>query len=407
MNGEGVAKINGKICLLSGGLMGESVQAKIITDHSNYSVGKIAKILTASKSRVNPPCPYFTECGGCALQHMNYEEQLNFKQMLVAKTLKKVARIETEVACCVASAHQFNQRNKASFNFNANGAGFYAKNSKFVVNIENCLLVNSAINQIYALFKQTVNTKSGKIKNLVVRFINNTALIGVVATEKIDLSTFSTSLINNGVDFGLYLIINTRKDSVVLSGKTIHLAGKKIINIENFGIKYAVDLLAFHQTNEDIQNKIYSKVLSHISANSVVLNGFSGAGLLSAIIATKAKQVFGIEIEKSAHLSAEKLKNDNKITNLTNFLGDFNQKLTNLLPKCDTIILDPAKKGCGKKVMQQINGVKNLIYISCNPIALAKDLREIIEDYTIEEITPFDMFPNTSSVETFVKLTKK
>ncbi|MCQ2556179.1 MAG: 23S rRNA (uracil-5-)-methyltransferase RumA, partial [Clostridia bacterium] len=146
--------------------------------------------------------------------------------------------------------------------------------------------------------------------------------------------------------------------------------------------------------------------LSNIDADDVVVNGFSGAGLLSGMIAQGAKQVYGIEIEEKAHLNAEKLKKENNLTNLTNLCGDF-FKLYQPDLNPNVVVLDPSKKGCGAKVMQKICGVNKIIYVSCNPIALAKDLREILNFYTIESITPFDMFPNTSNVETVCVLTKK
>ena len=208
-------------------------------------------------------------------------------------------------------------------------------------------------------------------------------------------------------DFGLYEIVNTRNDSVVLSGKVQHVGGIKEIEINNSNLSYSVDLLGFHQTNLEIQNKLYEKVLDYINKDSVVINGFSGQGLLTAILASKAKQVIGIEINKSSHESAENLKNRNNIKNMKNICGDFYQHFKKELKNANTIILDPTKKCCGKQVMTEINGIENIIYISCNPIALCKDLNIIKNDYIIEEITPFDMFPNTTNVETLVKLKRK
>jgi len=216
------------------------------------------------------------------------------------------------------------------------------------------------------------------------------------------LDNFSKEL--NLKNCGLFNIINKRNDSVVLSGKVIHVAGIDSFENETFGVKYPIDIMSFHQTNDEIQEVLYERVLDLINPNSKVLNGFSGQGLLSAVLAKKAESVVGIEIEKSSHLSAEKLKNFNKITNLTNVLGDFNVKFKKNLKNIDTLILDPSKKGCGKNIMCGIIGVENLIYISCNPIALAKDLREILDFYEIEKIEAFDMFPNTKNVETLVKL---
>jgi len=403
MNGEGVAKQDGKVCLVENAMLGEKIEAEIVEDNKNFSVCKLNKILLKSEQRVNPPCPYFGVCGGCDLQHMSKEEQLNFKKYLIEKEIKKIANIEVKVEN-IFSKNDYFYRNKASFMIKNNNIGFFKKNSHEIVDINKCLISKLEINNILEKFKKFIknSNEKNKIKNLVVRNIKNNTLIGVVSNSPCNLDNFSKEL--NLKNCGLFNIINKRNDSVVLSGKVIHVAGIDSFENETFGVKYPIDIMSFHQTNDEIQEVLYERVLDLINPNSKVLNGFSGQGLLSAVLAKKAESVVGIEIEKSSHLSAEKLKNFNKITNLTNVLGDFNVKFKKNLKNIDTLILDPSKKGCGKNIMCGIIGVENLIYISCNPIALAKDLREILDFYEIEKIEAFDMFPNTKNVETLVKL---
>ena len=408
MNAEGVGKIDGKIVLTNNAIVGETVEIEITQNNKNYCISKTINIKQPSKNRVAPPCPYFEQCGGCSLQHMNYSEQLKFKTMLVQKTLKKVANINFNVTDCIACDNIYNYRNKASFNFKDNKSGFFAENSNNIVEVEKCLISSNNINKVYVLFKDFLLSTNYQqyVKNLVVKDIQNQILIGVVCTKELNLTNFYNTLTQHFKDVGLYIVINNRKDSVVLSGKVKHLFGIKEIKINNFNLTYFVDLLGFHQTNINIQNKLYNKVLEYISPNTKVVNGFSGQGLLSAIISSKAKNVVGIEINKSSHISAEKLKENNNITNLTNICADFNNEISKHIKNTNTIILDPSKKGCGKEVMNKINGISNIIYISCNPIALAKDLREL-PNYEIEEAIPFDMFPNTNNVETLVKLKLK
>jgi len=410
MNGEGVTKIKEVVTLVPYALKNEEVDVKIIKSFGNYNIAELTNISVQNNNRTTPPCPYFYKCGGCDLQHMNYEEQLYFKSLLVKKTIKKICNIDVEVKPTVECDQQYFYRNKVSFNFHNLKSGFFEENSKNIVEVENCILVSDNMNKIYKIFKNLLKNNKNLIKfikNLVIREISNQILVGVVTSKEIDLSTFYEQLCKSFNQIGLYQIINTRKDSVILSGKTIHVDGIKRINISNFGIKYSVDLLGFHQTNLDIQNKIYSKVLDFIYNNDVVVNGFSGQGLLSAIISTKAKTVIGIEINKSSHISAEKLKEENKINNMKNILGDFNKCAVQYLAKANTLILDPSKKGCGKQILQNVKNINNIIYISCNPIALCKDLNILKEHYTVDEIIPFDMFPNTKNVETLVKLSLK
>lgn len=408
MNGEGVAKIDGKIVLVDGAIVDEDVEIEIVEDHKNYSIAKTTNIISKSLNRQIPTCPYYSECGGCDLQHMKYLEQLKFKTNLIKKTIRKITGLDVEANNTVACSSQFYYRNKMSFSVFNGSCGLLKRNSKNIVNIDCCPLADENINKILNIFKEYINiNKCDSIKNLVVRSINNQILVGVVAKKHVNLENFLSTLCAHFNKVGLYEIINTRNDSVVLSGKVIHIGGIKEIEISTNNLKYSVDLMGFHQTNIEIQNKLYEKVLDYIDLNSIVINGFSGQGLLTAILAQKAKYVTGIEINKSSHQSAEKLKKDNNIKNIKNICGDFFKEFKNEVQQANTIILDPTKKGCGRQVMDEINGIENIIYISCNPIALCKDLNVIKNDYIIEEITPFDMFPNTTSVETLVKLKKK
>ena len=410
MNGEGIGKVDGKTYFIPNALIGEDVEFEVDQDRQNYAFATLTNINSFSKERVTPPCPYFYECGGCNLQHMKYSHQLYFKSLLVKKTLKKIADIDLDVLPTQPS-RQFKYRNKSSFNVDNKNLGFYIKGSNDIVSIEYCMLMNDDINKVFSIFKDYLHSldedKSCLIKHLVVRAIAHQILVGLIIKSDFDCSAFYTLLDNNFSKIGLYKIINNRRDSVVLSGKTIHVSGIKEIVINNFNLTYSVDLLGFHQTNIEIQDIIYQKVLDLIKPNSVVVNGFSGEGLLSGILTSKAKHVYGIEISSASHKSAEKLKRDNNIDNLTNILGDFFVKIDPLLTSVDTLILDPSKKGCGKEIMNKIIGVKNIVYISCNPIALAKDLRYLTKYYIIDYIEPHDMFPNTNSVETLVHLKLK
>lgn len=410
MNGEGVTFIDNKTIFVPNSLIDETVDITIEQEFSNYANAKVDLIIKKSTERVCPPCPYFDRCGGCDLQHMSYDEQLKFKSLLVKKTIRKIAKVDIPVASTVPSKKQYNYRNKVSFNILDNSTGFFEKNSKSIVEIDNCALLSDNMNEILKIFKDFYISCNDNIKkvirNIVIREISDQILVGVVAKTNIKLKGFFDQLASKFNKIGLYLIVNKRKDSVVLSGQTIHVAGIKKIEIENFDIKYNVDLISFHQTNLDIQDKIYQKILDYINPNDIVLNAYSGAGLLSAIISKKCKHVYGIEIVNNSHQNANNLKQRNNITNMTNILGSVDNEISKFDKIPNIVILDPSKKGCGKEVMNSIIGVDTIIYISCNPIALAKDLNFILQDYKIEEIIPFDMFPNTKNVETIVKLKK-
>ncbi len=409
MNGEGVCKINGKITLVPYSLKDELIEIDILLDKNNYSLAKVNKIITTNPHRTPPVCPYFYSCGGCQLQHMDCKSQLEFKTLLIKKTIKKILNVDCNVSPTIPCDFQYNYRNKGTFAVKDNKIGYFKHSTNEILDINLCPIQDEDINKLFSLIKSHLTKTSylDKVKNIVIRAINNQYLVGIVLKEDKNIDSLYANLSEKFNNIGLYKIINNRKDSVVISGKVVFVDGIREITLTNYGITYSIDIIGFHQTNINIQNKLYSHILDLVNKDNIVLNAFSGAGLLSAILANKVKSVFGIEIETSSHNSAERLKRDNNLNNLTNIHGDFYKKYKDLHKKIDTIILDPAKRGCSKEAMKLIRGVKEIIYISCNPIAMCKDLREVLDLYDIVEITPFDMFPNTVNVETLVHLKRK
>lgn len=406
MNAEGVANIDGKILFIPNCLTGEKVECNIVKDFGNYAQCEIKNIVQKSPNRTTIACPYYFSCGGCSLQHMNYSEQLSFKQNLVKNTIKKIANIDCSVNQTVGCEKPFNYRNKISLSVANSKIGFKSKASDQVVDVDFCLLADEQINKTIKVIKEYLaNNKIPSAKNIVIRHLEGQTLIAIVCYKNEDLNNLNAFISQHINNYGLFLVLNNRKDSVVLTNKIKHVGGLKNISLTN-PLNLCLRLDSFYQTNSIIQNKLYQHILDQISNQDVVVNGYSGAGVLSALVAKKAKNVFGIEINKTAHCDAENLKKCNKISNLTNICGDFFKNYKKL-EHFNTVILDPSKKGCGKAVMQQIKNVDKIIYVSCNPIALAKDLREILSTFKIESVQPFDMFPNTVSVETCVVLKRK
>ena len=234
MNGEGVGKLEGKIILTNNALVDETVDVSIVEDNKNYSIAKTNKIISPSPERDIPKCPYFFACGGCDIQHLNYNEQLKFKTNHIKKTIKKITGLEVNVNKTIGCKTQFGNRNKMSFSLINNNCGLLKKNSKDIVKITSCPLATENINKVLTLFTEYISTNPQKdIKNLVIRDIENQLLIGIVTKKHIELKNFYNVLIKHFNNIGLYEIINTRNDSVVLSGKVNHIAGIKEININN------------------------------------------------------------------------------------------------------------------------------------------------------------------------------
>ena len=419
MNFEGVARNEGKVYFVPFGLVGEEVEITPIKDNKKFVNARIDKILTPSSERVMPFCPYFNICGGCDIEHIRYDKQLEYKSKLVQDTLKKVAGITFEVENTTESNLEYFYRNKGAFPISKDGIGMFKHSTHEVLPITQCMLMNNEINIALKVVKQffakhnikgyDFNKHIGNNKFVVIRSVNKQTLVCLVVKEKLEnLEELYSNLQEKLDNVGLYLNYNYHKNSTILGDKYEHVAGLKTIKLEEFGISYEVDVASFLQVNPYIKHAIYKQVIDEVDA-SVVIDAYAGAGLMSAMLAKKAKKVYSVEIVKQASKSAEELKRFNNLNNMEVINGDCAQVIPNIVKsigKDFSIVLDPARVGCEEKVIKVASLAKKILYISCNPIALAKDLKILTKTHKIDYIKPFDMFPQTKHVETLVCLTK-
>lgn len=412
MNGEGISKKDGKVYFVDGAIQGEKVNAEIIKNNKNFSIAKLDKIIVESKLRCTPKCKYFGDCGGCNLQHILYNQQLVIKKQNVQNLFNK-HHINFDVLDCEKS-QEYCYRNKLTLYLNKNNClCFYKKNSKELVEINNCLLVNNDFNNLIKLINIFLKTNkeynSFILKGITIRQINNNFIINLIVTKKINLLKLQNYLKLNKINYALYYCINDMKNSNIPMYPCIFSDGDSDIFIEEFGIKYPVYPMSFLQVNFDIKKIIYNKIISFVNGKNYVLDAYSGAGLLSAILAKHNKNVIAVEIDKSASKACEVLCEINNITNIKNICGDCKVELPNLFNKTsfDFVVLDPARSGVDRKILETIieSKVKNVAYLSCNPATLTRDL-EILQNggYRIDFAKPYDMFPQTSNVETLVIL---
>ena len=416
MNGEGVARFNGKTIFISGALPGEEIDILSTKDFKTYEIATNYKIKNQSQNRVTPPCPYFGVCGGCDLQHLNYSESLKFKQNLVKETLQKIAKINAEVKCTVPSEKVFNYRNKASFPIkyfdNEYKIGYYEKQSHKLTLVNKCEICTEEINRAKLIVENWLfDIKTPNLfKHLVIRFAGNTLQV-VLVTYSFNIPNLKslTESLEKEFKTSLYLNLNKTEYGEILSPNFKHISGEKTLNLCEMGINYQIHPYSFLQVNNYIKEQIYNYVLSNILENENVIDAYAGAGLLTALISKKAKSVVGIEINKPACESAEKLFIENDITNAKIINGKTEDILPTITQNTETIVLDPAKRGCDNKALKAIcqSKAEKVIYISCSPQSLARDLIELTKAFSISSVQPFDMFPQTSNVETVVILKRK
>ena len=424
-NGEGVAIYNGMVIFVPFALVGEEVLVHIINDKNNFLIAKIVEIKKSSPKRVQAVCPYFSKCGGCDLQHISYEDQLLFKKQLIIDTLKKYAGIETQVEDVISSPKIFRYRNKFAFPVQeVNGEvkiGMYRKNSHQIIEIDDCMLQREKTKRIIELFKEYMienkisayneTTKKGTVKHIVVREAEDDFIMTVVVTdEKFNkFMPLIEKFKNNFTSFGIVKNVNKMNNNVIFGKIDKKVYGLYELSKNEFGVQYYVNNRSFMQVNEDIKNIIYEKILNTLGTQKNVIDAYSGTGLLSSIIAKNGSNVYGVEIIKEATENADKLKMINNLYNLTNKNGDCAKIIPELAKELDgefAVIVDPPRKGLEEEVIDAFleSKPKLIVYLSCNPATLARDLKKLTEKYDIDFVQPYDMFPQTANVETLVCL---
>ncbi len=425
MNGEGIGHFENYTCFVPYALKNEKVEASVKKQKDTLCFCKLEKVLVESSERQTPKCPYFAKCGGCDLQHLQHDKTLDFKTDLVKNTLSKIARLNVEVCKTIASDKNYGYRTKNAFPVGIvkgkTVVGMFEKGTHSIIEIEKCFLANektNAVLQAITNFFKNKNvqgynfaTHKGLVKFIVIQTLGEKVLVTLVCTKQPNFLHDLAQTLKTVCDFGLYCNINKKESSEILFGEMKQICGFSELQDKLFEIEYEISPFSFMQVNQSVKEKLYSFVLNQIEKDDVVVDAYSGAGLLSCMMAKKCKKVVGIEIVKSAVVNANKTKDKNNISNLENVCGDCGAELGRVVIKerPNIIVLDPPQKGCDEQVLKQAlnSGVQKIIYVSCNPKTLARDLVLLQEKFDVCCVQPFDMFPQTACVETCVVLMAK
>ena len=430
-NAEGVSYFDGQPVFVPYSLIDENIDVTIIKQNKKYAIGKIAHIHNESAERTTPPCPYFSKCGGCQLQHTNYQNSLKIKTNIVQKAINSIGKIDYAIPMTIASEKQYHYRNKLALPINpkTRKLGMYRLSSHNIVDIDDCILQKPEMSILIDTFNQYLKitknsiyddaTKKGTLKSLVARQVGEHVLVTLVinADKLNDIDILKEMLSKKFDNLGLSININKLKNNVILTDDFVYVFGENEVKITENQITYYISNKSFLQVNSEVKNAMYQKIFNE-TKNQIVIDAYSGAGLLSAMIAKHAQKVFGIEIVKPATELANRLKIENNIENLTNINGDCSKMLPEVIELLSqqekqnlTIVLDPPRKGCSKEVLDTILDVcpNKIVYMSCDPSTLARDLNILLSknNYEVKYIQPYDMFPQTKHVETLAVLIKK
>jgi 23S rRNA (uracil1939-C5)-methyltransferase len=386
--GLGICYANNKITFVYNTLIGDKVSIEIIKTTSKYNIAKVKEYFKRSDSYKASFCKYSSTCGGCNFLNMSYEDTLVYKREKVEHVLKKFANIDEYVAI-VSSDNRYNYRNKITLQVQNKEIGYYTYNTNEIVAIDNCLIAKESINKIIPILKE-FNVNNGKI---IIRcnYIDE-LLIHIITDDRVKIPTNLPSNIKG----------------IIVNSKTLY--GDNFL-IDKIGDKYfKLSYDSFFQVNNYISSIIFDLIDKHILKDENILDLYCGVGTLGLSTYIKDKKLYGIEIVENAINNAIYNAKHNSVVNYEYKCGKVEDQINKYINEnIGVVIVDPPRKGLDKKALNSILAInpKQVIYVSCDPITLARDLNTLKDRYKIEYICALDMFPNTYHVETFVVLVRQ
>lgn len=427
-HGEGVGRSQGYTLFVEGALPGELVEVEVYQRHKRYGRAHLLNIVTPSPHRVNPPCPLFGKCGGCQLMHLSYQQQLEIKSRRVTEALLHIGKIaDVEVLACIPSQKELAYRNKIQLpaRNTANGLdlGLYAVSSHELVPISTCMIHCAIGDTVYSEVLEIIKSSGitayehsngkGELRHVLIKSsVHLNQVLVVLVTSSNDMSKLTpiakAIMARCPTVKGVVHNINRQKDNVILGKIYNVLAGVGHIHELLGGLTFKISPASFFQVNSDQALKLYTQALAFADLNGTetVLDAYCGVGTLSLFFASRAASVIGVECVPEAIADAKYNAQLNRIVNTT-FVCNHTETFIKTLKAIDAVILNPPRKGCEPSLLKHVARLrpKKVIYISCDPATLARDLALLrLDGFRIEAVQPFDMFPQTAHVETVVML---
>ena len=386
--GDGIGFIDGKVVFVPKTVVGDIVLIKDIQDYKKFFRASVEKKVKCGKDRIKEKCSYFDDCGGCQIMNISYDRQLQYKKDKVVNIFKKYGDIGINPE--IVFDKQYGYRNKIVLEVDKGKIGFYKYHTHDLLEINKCLLVSDNINRIISLIDKKLDLTG--VNRIMVRESTNNDIM-IVFYGSIDINKVKE-------------ILNGKVESCYVNDKLI--MGNKYITIKLENKAYTLSPQSFFQVNYDMTVKLYNRVLDYLDGDDKVMDLYCGVGSIGIFVSDKIKSILGVEIVKDAIINANNNKKINNIDNITFKCGDV-EEVINSSDYYDTIIVDPPRAGLSKKtrdILLKI-GAKKIIYVSCNPMTLVRDIKYMDSKYKFKEITLFDLFPNTYHVESVSLLSLK
>ena len=436
IDGEGIGKADGFTVFVKDAVIGDTVRAKIMKAKKNYGYGRLEEIITPSLDRVEPKCQFARQCGGCQLQALSYEKQLEFKTSKVRGHLERIGGFtDIPMEKILGMDQPFHYRNKAQFPVGKSKdgriiTGFYAGRTHSIIENRDCALGvtrnKEVLDRVIAHMEKfhiqpyDENTGKGLVRHVLIRygfFTDEMMVCLIINGEKLPgEEALVKSLRQIPEAVSVMVNVNKKRNNVILGEKVRLLWGQPYITDKIGEISYQISPLSFFQVNPYQTGRLYGKALEYaqLSGNETVWDLYCGIGTISLFLAQKAKMVRGVEIIPAAIENAKENARLNGFANTEFFVGKAEEVLPEQFARtgerADVIVVDPPRKGCDETLLSTIIKMQpdRVVYVSCDSATLARDLKYLCErGYELKKVCPVDMFPNTVSVETVVLLSHK
>lgn len=426
--GKGVIKDGKHIYFVDGLFVGEEADIEVKYSRAGVYFGKVKKLYTLSKDRIQPKCKVCTACGGCQYQQINYSTQLEYKTKRVKEALSRIGGLKVDVLPCLGMIEPYFYRNKIQMPYGVDRRGnivygFFKENSHEIIPVKECVIEDKRASSILWDIKELVkkmnipiyneDTGKGILRYVLIRTSHHYNELMVVLVA----STLNFPGQRNFVDALTKLHpeittivenVNSRHTNVILGQSEKVLFGPGYIKDKILDLTFEIGASSFYQVNPIQVEVLYKKALNLIDFNKkpVVLDAYSGVGTIGLIASRNASKVISVEINKGASRNAKENAKRNNINNIEFYCDDASDFIERYSDPLDIVIMDPPRKGSDEKILSVLMNKKviQIIYISCDPETLARDLKYLSKEYSVDYVQPVDMFPMTAHVETIVGL---
>lgn len=427
--GLGVGKLEGYTLFVKGALPGERIKAKIMKMKKRYGFARLIEVYEASPHRIEPPCPIYKQCGGCQLQHLSYEEQLRQKELQVRSQLTKIGGLDLEqvkVHPTLGMENPWKYRNKAQVPIGeAEGGligGFYRQGTHEIIDMQECMIQHEANDTVIQKTKQIAQelgisaydeqNHTGLLRHVVVKYgFYTKELMLVLITLEENIPQKEKLISKLRAEFGdlksIVQNVNPARTNVIFGDRTRVLLGEEYIYDRIGSIQFAISARSFYQVNPQQTKVLYDKALEYadLQGHETVIDAYCGIGTISLFLAQKAKRVLGVEVVPEAIADAKRNARLNGIENAEFAVGEAEKVIPWWKAQgiaADVIVVDPPRKGCDEALLNTMIEMKpkRIVYVSCNPATLARDLKILEEGgFRTVEVQPVDMFPHSYHVE--------